>query len=111
MKAAKDLGLPAAAQILGVQAAIGESTLNVIDHGDAAGPDSRGLFQQRNNGGAWGGSYSDRMDPYISATNFFKTLSNVAGWDQLEPSTAIHRVQGNAWKATTRSSVPLPPGG
>ena len=94
MKAAKDLGLPAAAQILGVQAAIGESTLNVIDHGDAAGPDSRGLFQQRNNG-AWG-SYSDRMDPYISATNFFKTLSNVAGWDQLEPSTAIHRVQGNA---------------
>ena len=94
MKAAKDLGLPAAAQILGVQAAIGESTLNVIDFGDAAGPDSRGLFQQRANG-AWG-SYSDRMNPYISATNFFKALTRVAGWDQLEPSTAIHRVQGNA---------------
>ncbi|MDQ0733512.1 M23 family metallopeptidase [Arthrobacter sp. B1I2] len=94
MKAAKDLGLPAAAQILGVQAAIGESTLNVIDYGDAAGPDSRGLFQQRANG-AWG-SYSDRMDPYISATNFFRALSRVPGWDQLEPSTAIHRVQRNA---------------
>lgn len=94
MKAAQDLGLPAAAQILGVQAAIGESTLNVIDFGDAAGPDSRGLFQQRANG-AWG-SYSDRMDPYISATNFFKALTRVSGWEQLEPSTAIHRVQGNA---------------
>lgn len=94
MRAAKDQQLPAAAQILGVQAAIGESTLNVIDHGDAAGPDSRGLFQQRANG-AWG-SYSDRMDPYISAANFFRALSNVPGWDQLEPSTAIHRVQGNA---------------
>ncbi|MFD0760451.1 hypothetical protein [Arthrobacter ulcerisalmonis] len=94
MKAAKDLKLPAAAKILGVQAAVGESTLNVIDHGDLAGPDSRGLFQQRDNG-AWG-SYSDRMDPYISATSFFKALSRVAGWEQLEPSTAIHRVQGNA---------------
>lgn len=94
MKAAKDLGLPAAAQILGVQAAIGESTLNVIDFGDVAGPDSRGLFQQRANG-AWG-SYTDRMDPYISAANFFKALGKVPGWEQLEPSTAIHRVQGNA---------------
>jgi len=93
MKAAKDLGLPAAAQILGVQAAIGESTLNVIDYGDAAGPDSRGLFQQRDNG-AWG-SYTDRMDPHTSATNFFKALTKVAGWEQLEPSTAIHRVQRN----------------
>lgn len=94
MKAAKDLSLPAAAQILGVQAAIGESTLNVIDFGDAAGPDSRGLFQQRANG-AWG-SYTDRMDPYISATNFFKALGRVPGWESLEPSTAIHRVQRNA---------------
>jgi murein DD-endopeptidase MepM/ murein hydrolase activator NlpD len=93
MKAAKSLGLPAAAQLLGVQAAIGESTLRVIDYGDGAGPDSRGLFQQRANG-AWG-SYSDRMDPTISATNFFKALQNVPGWEDLEPSIAIHRVQRN----------------
>ena len=38
-----------------------------------AGPDSRGLFQQRDNG-AWG-SYADRMDPTISATNFIKALA------------------------------------
>ncbi len=41
---------PVSTQILGVQAAIGESTLRVIDFGDGAGPDSRRLFQQRDNG-------------------------------------------------------------
>ena len=68
MRAASDLGLPVAAQLIGVQAAIGESTLRVIDFGDGAGPDSRGLFQQRANG-AWG-SYGDRMDPHASSTNY-----------------------------------------
>lgn len=93
MGAATDLELPVAAQILGVQAAIGESSLEVKTYGDAAGPDSRGLFQQRDNG-AWG-SLEDRMDPRISATNFFKALQRVEGWEALEPSTAIHRVQRN----------------
>lgn len=94
MAAASDLKLPVAAQILGVQTAIGESTLKVIDSGDAAGPDSRGLFQQRANG-AWG-SYQDRMDPRISATNFFKAMQRIEGWEDLSPSQAIHRVQRNA---------------
>lgn len=94
MKAASDLGLPVAAQLIGVQASIGESTLRVIDFGDGAGPDSRGLFQQRDNG-AWG-SYQDRMDPHISATNFFKALQRVEGWATLEPTIAIHRAQRNS---------------
>ena len=94
MTAASDLKLSLAAQILGVQTAIGESTLKVIDFGDGAGPDSRGLFQQRDNG-AWG-SYEDRMNPHTSATNFFKALQKVEGWQDLEPSQAIHRVQRNA---------------
>ncbi|MFJ6272117.1 M23 family metallopeptidase [Pseudarthrobacter oxydans] len=94
MKAAADLKLPVAAQLIGVQAAIGESTLRVIDFGDGAGPDSRGLFQQRANG-SWG-SYEDRMDPHTSATNFFKALQNVQGWETLEPTIAIHRTQRNA---------------
>ena len=94
MKAAADLKLPVAAQLIGVQAAIGESTLRVIDFGDGAGPDSRGLFQQRANG-AWG-SYEDRMDPHTSATNFFNALQNVQGWETLEPTIAIHRTQRNA---------------
>ncbi|MDJ0460012.1 CHAP domain-containing protein, partial [Arthrobacter sp. NQ7] len=73
---------------------MGESGLRVLDHGDGPGPDSRGLFQQRDNG-AWG-SYQDRMNPTASATNFFKALQTISGWEQLEPTTAAHRVQRNA---------------
>jgi surface antigen len=74
--------------------AMGESGLRVLDYGDGPGPDSRGLFQQRDNG-AWG-TYPDRMNPTTSATNFFNALQKVSGWEQLEPTTAAHRVQRNA---------------
>jgi hypothetical protein len=94
MNAASSLGLDLAAQILGVMTAMGESSLRIVDHGDTAGPDSRGLFQQRDNG-AWG-SLADRMDPTISATNFFKALERVDGWEALPPTIAAHRVQANA---------------
>lgn len=92
MKAASDLGMPVAAQLIGVQASIGESTLRVIDFGDGAGPDSRGLFQQRD---SWG-PYADRMDPAKSSALFFKALQRVEGWESLEPTIAIHRAQRNA---------------
>lgn len=69
------LDLSAQEQTIGVMTAMGESSLRVLDEGDAAGPDSRGLFQQRDNG-AWG-SYEDRMDPTISATSFFRELMTI----------------------------------
>ena len=94
IQAGKDQGLSVRDQTIGVMTAMGESSLRVIDYGDAAGPDSRGLFQQRDNG-AWG-SYSDRMDPYISATNFFKAMVVVEGRDILEPTIVAHRTQRNA---------------
>lgn len=81
-------------QQIGVMTAIGESTLRVLNVGDAAGPDSRGLFQQRG-GGAWG-SLSDRMNPFISASNFFKKLTTIPGRANLSPTAAAHQVQGNA---------------
>ena len=62
MHAAYRLGLTVRDQTIGVMTAMGESSLRVLDHGDAVGPDSRGLFQQRANG-AWG-SYEDRIDPH-----------------------------------------------
>ncbi|MDR6685637.1 hypothetical protein J2Y41_001192 [Arthrobacter sp. 1088] len=93
MVAAEKLGLPSDAQILGVQAALGESSLESKDYGDAAGPDSRGLFQQRANG-AWG-SYADRMDPFVSATSFFLALKGIKDWQLLPSSLAIHQVQRN----------------
>ena len=94
IQAGKDLGLGVRDQTIGVMTAMGESSLRVLDYGDAVGPDSRGLFQQRDNG-AWG-SYEDRMDPYISATNFFKAMMRVEGRDALEPTIVAHRTQRNA---------------
>ncbi len=94
VNAAHDLGLDTCAQVVGVMTAMGESSLRVLDRGDAAGPDSRGLFQQRDNG-AWG-SYADRMDPATSAANFFRALQEVPDWQSLPPTIAAHRTQRNA---------------
>ena len=94
MNAGAALGLSVRGQTIGVMTAMGESNLLVLDRGDPTGPDSRGLFQQRDNG-AWG-SYADRMNPTISATNFFRALQRVTGWETLSPTEAAHRVQGNA---------------
>lgn len=88
------LDVAARGQVIAVMTAIGESGLRVLDRGDAAGPDSRGLFQQRGNG-AWG-SYADRMDPATSSANFYRALQDVPNWQQLPPTLAAHRVQRNA---------------
>lgn len=94
IKAGEDLGLNVRDQTIGVMTAMGESSLKVIDYGDGPGPDSRGLFQQRANG-AWG-SYADRMDPYTSATNFFRALEKIDNRAGLAPTIAAHKVQINA---------------
>lgn len=94
INAGERLDLPARGQMISVMVALGESGLRVLDHGDGPGPDSRGLFQQRDNG-AWG-SYEDRMDPAVSATNFIRALQRVDGWEQLEPTIAANKVQRNA---------------
>lgn len=94
IQAGHDLGLTTRDQTIGVMTAMAESGLTVLDHGDAVGPDSRGLFQQRANG-AWG-SEADRMDPFTSATNFFKALLRIEERESLEPTLVAHRVQANA---------------
>lgn len=94
MNAARALDIGTHTQAVGVMTAMGESGLRVLNHGDAAGVDSRGLFQQRDNG-AWG-TLADRMDPFISATNFFTTLTGLDGWKTMTPSAAAHAVQVNA---------------
>ncbi|WNB85532.1 hypothetical protein [Cellulomonas sp. ATA003] len=57
LTAGRRMGLSLRDQTIGVMTAMGESSLRVLGHGDTAGPDSRGLFQQRDNG-AWGRSRS-----------------------------------------------------
>ena len=59
-------GLAASDAAITIMTALTESGLNNVDHGDLAGPDSRGLFQQRD---SWG-TPAQRMDP-ATATGFF----------------------------------------
>ncbi|TFD66286.1 hypothetical protein E3T50_08610 [Cryobacterium gelidum] len=72
--------------------AIGESSLVNLDHGNTAGPDSRGLFQQR---ATWG-SLAERMDPATAARLFFQRLVALSGWETMTPSAAASAVQINA---------------
>lgn len=91
MNAGASLGVNVHGQTLAVMTAMGESTLRNIDHGDRAGPDSRGLFQQRD---TWG-TLAERMNPTRAATFFFQRLLNVPNWDTLTPTAAAHAVQRN----------------
>lgn len=94
IKAGQAMSLDARTITIGVMTAMGESSLINIAHGDAVGPDSRGLFQQRDNG-AWG-TLADRMNPTIASTNFFKALTAVPNYLTLEPTIAAHKTQRNA---------------
>ena len=94
IRAGQAMGLSVRDQTIGVMTALGESSLRVVDHGDVAGPDSRGLFQQRDNG-AWG-SLAQRMNPTASATSFFTALARVPGRDAMTPTAVAHAVQRNA---------------
>jgi len=80
------------AKQIGVMVAIGESGLQNLTYGDSAGPDSRGIFQQRSN---WG-TLAQRMDPYTAAYNFYHRMFGVVGWNTLPPTVVAHTVQGNA---------------
>jgi hypothetical protein len=91
MQAGRDLRLTERDVRIGVMTAMGESSLRVIDHGDDAGPDSRGLFQQRT---GWG-PYEVRMDAYGSAVLFYRALARLDGRDALAPTRVAHAVQIN----------------
>lgn len=92
--AGAQMKVPAKGQAIALMTAYGESTLRILDYGDGVGPDSRGLFQQRDNG-AWG-SYEDRMDATRSSQFFYRALLKVNGWESMAPTLAAHTVQRNA---------------
>ena len=92
VNAGRQMGVSPRGQQIAVMTAMGESSLRVLGYGDKAGPDSRGLFQQRD---SWG-PYVGRMDPTTSATYFYERLLEVDGWEALTPTTAAHKVQRNA---------------
>jgi peptidoglycan DL-endopeptidase CwlO len=82
-------GLPARAAVIAVATALQESTLRNLDHGDTAGPDSRGLFQQRIR--YYGVDVA--TDPARSTTAFLALLVQVPGWDTIPLTVAAATVQ------------------
>lgn len=89
VRAGVDKGVPAQGIRIALAVGIDESGLRPLDHGDAAGPDSRGVFQQRD---SWG-PLAVRMDPYLSAGLFYDRLLQVPGWQGMDPGDAGAAVQ------------------
>ncbi|MDJ0321401.1 hypothetical protein [Pseudarthrobacter sp. PS3-L1] len=88
-------GLPARAATIALATAMQESRLQNIDYGDTAGPDSRGLFQQRPTQG-WG-TEAQVMDPYYAANAFYDVLVTIPDYQNLEITDAAQRVQRSAF--------------
>jgi len=88
-------GLPPRAASIALATAMQESKLRNIEHGDHAGPDSRGLFQQRPSQG-WG-TAEQVMDPYYSTGAFYDALVKIPGYDSLEITAAAQQVQRSAY--------------
>lgn len=94
VKQAQDMGLDSWTQTVAVMVAMGESQLVNIEYGDQAGPDSRGIYQQRDY--PQYGSLADRMNPDHAARSFLTSLTKVPGYHDLSPTEAGHRAQNNA---------------
>jgi hypothetical protein len=90
-------GLPPRAASIALATAMQESKLRNIGHGDLAGPDSRGLFQQRPSQG-WG-TPEQIMDPVYATNAFYDALVKVPGYATLEITDAAQRVQRSAYPA------------
>ncbi|MET4143165.1 hypothetical protein ABIB45_000018 [Arthrobacter sp. UYCo732] len=87
--------LPPRAASIALATAMQESKLRNIGHGDSAGPDSRGLFQQRPSQG-WG-TKAQVMDPYYATNAFYDALVKIPGYESLEITDAAQRVQRSAF--------------
>lgn len=91
--AAKARGGDAYAQQLTLTAAMAESSLTNVNHGDAARNDTIGLFQQ----GPEHGSYADRMDPTKATYIYFDRMKRRnPDLHASEPTIIIHNTQNNA---------------
>ena len=88
-------GLPPRAASIALATAMQESKLRNIGHGDQAGPDSRGLFQQRPSQG-WG-TEAQVMDPVYATNAFYDALVKIPGYESLEITEAAQRVQRSAY--------------
>ncbi|MCK6095959.1 hypothetical protein KZX06_08415 [Micrococcus sp. EYE_162] len=93
---AQERGLPPRAATIGIATGIQESGLRALDHGDRAGPDSRGVFQQRPSQG-WG-TQEEVMDPVYAANAFFAALEDIApDYQDMAVTEAAQAVQRSAY--------------
>jgi hypothetical protein len=105
--AGKALGLPKQAYVAAVMCSLQESKLynlasyalpeswSYSNQGGGSDHDSVGLFQQRPSSG-WG-TIRQIMQPSYAATQFYKGLMNVAGWQSMALTYAIQAVQVSAF--------------
>jgi hypothetical protein len=78
-------------QQVAVMVAMGESSLQNLDHGDAVDNTTIGVFQQ----GASYGTRAQRLDVATAAGAFYDRMLAVSGWDQMDPSLLGHTVEVN----------------
>ncbi len=82
-------GLSSRAAVIAIATALQESGLHNVNHGDAAGPDSLGLFQQR---ASWGAA-AVRLDPAGASKLFLGALVKVPAWEALPLGVVALAVQ------------------
>ncbi|MGC7093978.1 C40 family peptidase [Amycolatopsis lurida] len=90
--AGKQMGIPEQGWIIAIAAAIQESGLRNLHHGDR---DSLGLFQQRPSMG-WG-TPDQITTPSYAATKFFEHLQATPGWKHMSLTDAAQAVQGSGF--------------
>ncbi|PCN46620.1 peptidoglycan-binding protein LysM [Curtobacterium sp. 'Ferrero'] len=95
----RSLGVPQRGLVVALAAAMQESSLRNLDHGDR---DSVGLFQQRPSQG-WG-SAASLQDPATAAKRFYlgnpghtRGLLDVPGWSSMRVTDAAQAVQVSAY--------------
>lgn len=93
-------GLVPRAASIALATAFQESGMRNLDYGHA---DSIGLFQQRPSKG-WG-TIEEIMDPWYSATAFYKALVKVKGWEDGDINDVAQKVQRSAHPEAYRKHV------
>jgi hypothetical protein len=84
--------MPDRAVVIALAAALQESKLENIEHGDR---DSLGLFQQRPSQG-WG-TAEQVQDPRYASDKFYTALRKVKNWKKMRITDAAQRVQRSAY--------------
>lgn len=101
----QSLGVSSRGQGITVMAAMGESSLRNLEHGDegdgVTNPDgsatcSLGILQQQwcLPGQPWG-TRDQVLDPVHAATEFYTRMQGVEGWESMGPALVAHLIQGN----------------